>query len=394
MIVVNAKCFASSGASYEEVKAKLYASGMLCFTTSAGSVVNAKREELSVSDKLGSIPREIILPNKDLLIIESDSLVDDWLANGKAGVSRWERSPKAVIGSMIAIPLSLYLIFAVAVPGLAVIFAPYVPEAIVELSSEHTLKTLDASMMNPSEADTNKTQALHQAWHELLNSMDVEHANYTILFRNAKAMGPNAFALPNGTIVFTDQLLELVDYDEDILTSIFMHEVGHVEQHHSMRLVSQTIVSSIALNYFIGDVGAFFDIFVSAGNTIATNNFTQKLEWEADNFALEQLQNTGKDPVDFARGMQKFSELSDRNPNQFEQLFSSHPLTEERIFNALEFAGLGPEHREELVADYEEASTITNADALPNDDKNSNRKDTANQKDKNKGTASSEAIDN
>ena len=27
---------------------------------------------------------------------------------------------------------------------------------------------------------------------------------------------PNAFALPNGTIVFTDQLLDLVDYDEDI----------------------------------------------------------------------------------------------------------------------------------------------------------------------------------
>lgn len=359
MIIVEGKYFASGGAGFEAVEVKLHDSGLLYFTLCDGQAVSAKRAELTISDKLGSIPRDIVLPNKSLLVLESDSLIDPWLANGKSDVSRWERSPKAVIGSIIAVPLALYFIFAVAVPAIAVVFAPYIPDTVVEISSEHTLKTLDSTVLGASEADTEKTEALRKSWEMLISEMALEHQNYTILFRNAEAMGPNAFALPNGTIVFTDQLLELLDYDEDILTAIFMHEIGHVEQHHSMRLISQTIVSSIAINFFIGDVSAFFDFFASAGNTLATNQFTQKLEWEADNFALTQLQSTGKDPVDFARSMQKFSELDDNNPNAFEKLLSSHPLTDERIINALKFAGLPPEYREELITKDSEQTEDT-----------------------------------
>lgn len=355
MIVIDGKCYAAGGASFESVKVKLYESGILCFTLDNGVLVSEKRDALKVSDKLGSIPREIILSNSDLLVLESDSLVDEWLANGKKDVSRLERSPKAVVASIVAVPLALYFIFAIAVPGLAVIFAPFVPDAVVDISSKHTLQTMEATLLNPSEVDQEKTQSLQTAWRELLDSMPLEHESYTILFRNSKAMGPNAFALPNGTIVFTDQLLELVDYDEDILTAIFMHEIGHVEQHHSVRLISQVIVSSIAINYFIGDVGAFFDIFASTGNTIATNQFTQKLEWEADNFALENLEKIGKDPVDFARGMQKFSELREHNAGELEQLLSSHPLTDDRIHNALKFAGLPIEYRDRLIEESAEA---------------------------------------
>lgn len=350
MIIVEGKCFALGGASFDLVKIKLYDSGSLHFTAQDGSLISAKRDELSISAKLGSIPRELILPNKDLLIIDADPLLDDWLANGKKNLSRWEGSPKIVIASMIGVPLALYFVFAIAVPKLAVLFAPYVPDVVVEMSSDHTMKTLEATLLHPSEADSERIESLHQNWLSLIAAMDLEHQNYNIHFRNSKTMGPNAFALPNGTIVFTDQLLELVDYDEDILTAIFMHEIGHVEQHHSMRLVSQAIVSSIAINYFIGDLGAFFDLFASVGNTLATNQFTQKLEWEADDFALSQLQATGKDPIDFARGMQKFSELHDRKASELEQIFSSHPLTDDRIFNALKFAGKTPEYREKLTS--------------------------------------------
>jgi Zn-dependent protease with chaperone function len=351
MIVTEGKCFASGGPSFECVSIKLYDSGMLFYTPQSGELIGLKREELSITDKLGNIPREIILPNKDLLIIDSSPAIDAWLANGKKDISRWERSPKAVITSIICVPLALYFVFAIAVPGIAVVFAPYVPDAVVDMSSEHTMKSLDSTILSESEVDAAKTGALRINWLSLINQMDLEHKHYTIEFRHSKVMGPNAFALPNGTIVFTDQLLELVNYDEDILTAIFMHEIGHVEQHHSMRLVSQAIVSSIAINYFIGDVGTIFDVFASAGNTIANNQFTQKLEWEADNFALEQLRNSGKDPLDFARGMQKFSELSSTNSSELEQLFSSHPLTEDRIINALTFAGLPKTYRKNLISD-------------------------------------------
>ena len=354
MTVVEGKCYAAGGASFERVKVKLYESGILSFTKSDSSLISERRRTLKVSDKLGSIPREIILPNSDLLVLESDVLVDAWLANGKKDLSRFERSPKAVLASIVALPLALYFIFAIAVPKAAIVFAPLVPDSVIEISSDHTLRSLDLALLEPSKADQEKTLYLHRAWTELLATMPLEHERFTVLFRNSESMGPNAFALPNGTIVFTDQLLELVNYDEDILTAIFMHEIGHVEQHHSVRLVSQVIVSSFAINYFIGDVGALVDLLASTGNTIATNKFTQNLEWEADNFALNKLQSVGKDPLDFARGMQKFSELRKHNLSELEQLFSSHPLTDERINNALKFAGFPVEYREKLIDEPEQ----------------------------------------
>lgn len=354
MIVTKGKLFAEGGASCELITVKLYESGMLFYTKNSGEMISFKHAELTISAKLGSIPREILLPNHALLVMESEPSLDAWLSAGKKDVSTWEKSPKMVIGSMLAVPLSLYFIFAIAIPQMAVIFAPYVPDVFVDMSSEHTMLALDEVILSPSEIDSEKTAQLEQQWYNLISTMNLEHEKYNVQFRDAKVMGPNAFALPNGTIVFTDQLLELVDYDEEILTAIFMHEIGHVENHHSMRLISQTLATSIAITYIFGDVSGFLDFFASVSNTIATNQFTQKLEWEADNFALEQLQATGKDPVSFARGMKKFAEFANSEDNSafsddLEKLLSSHPLSQARIKNALDFAGVS----EEVFADIE-----------------------------------------
>lgn len=353
MFVAEGKLFADGGTNYQIVTVELYATGILCYTNTTAEIGEYKHEELTISNKLGSIPREIILPNKTLLVMNSEPLLDKWLDGGKKDVSHWEKSPKAVICSIIGIPVTLYFIFAVVIPQMTVIFAPYVPNVLVELSSRHTMIAMDKTVLNPSEADLEKTTVLKEKWYSLLTKMDVDGEKYKIFFRDTKVMGPNAFALPDGTIVFTDQLLELVDYDEEILTAIFMHEIGHVENHHSMRLIAQTLATSIAITYIFGDVSGFFDFFASMSNTIATNQFTQKLEWEADEFALQQLKATGADPLSFARGMRKFAEYADSQSSMItadlEKILSSHPLTKERISNALKFAGVS----ESAFADIE-----------------------------------------
>lgn len=358
MLVVEGKLFTYGATNCQIITVKLSASGTLCYANSADETVKYKHEELTISAKLGSIPREIILPNKTLIVMNSDPLLDQWLSAGKEDVSHWENSPKAVIVSVIAVPVTLYFIFAILIPQMTVVFAPYVPDVFVELSSRHTMAAMDETVLNPSEADLGKTAVLEKQWYSLLTNMDLDHEKYNILFRDTDMIGPNAFALPNGTIVFTDQLLELVDYDEEILTAIFMHEIGHVENHHSMRLISQTLATTIAITYIFGDVSGFFDFFASVSNTIATNQFTQKLEWEADEFALQQLKITGADPVSFARGMKKFSEYAERGNSLFtkdiEKIVSSHPLTNERISNALKFAGVSESAFAEMEAEIQQ----------------------------------------
>ncbi len=54
----------------------------------------------------------------------------------------------------------------------------------------------------------------------------------SVLFRKSRdpAMGPNAFALPGGTIVVTDELVELLgDHEDCACSGVLAHELGHVE---------------------------------------------------------------------------------------------------------------------------------------------------------------------
>lgn len=236
------------------------------------------------------------------------------------------------------VPLAFYFVFAIAIPAMAIAFAPAVPEWVVKQTTQQSMSILERTSLEPSKIDENLQNELKTEWQSLLYEMKLDHQDFTILFRDSDTFGANAFALPDGTIVFTDDLLKLVNYDKDILTAIFVHEVGHVEQHHSIRLIAQSIATSVAISYFFGDISGIFEVFIGTASTITSNQYTQEAEWEADNFALEKLQQTGRNPLDFAAGMQKFSELAPEMSDELQILLSSHPLTEDRIQNALDFS--------------------------------------------------------
>ena len=58
-------------------------------------------------------------------------------------------------------------------------------------------------------------------------------------FRASPALGPNAFALPSGIIVVTDELVTLAHDDREIL-AVLGHELGHVAHRHVMRQLLQS----------------------------------------------------------------------------------------------------------------------------------------------------------
>ena len=53
-----------------------------------------KLQELTVSPKLGNVPREVKLPEKGLLVVDSSAEIDDWLDKGKNShyVAKFEKS--------------------------------------------------------------------------------------------------------------------------------------------------------------------------------------------------------------------------------------------------------------------------------------------------------------
>ena len=134
-----------------------------------------------------------------------------------------------------------------------------------------------------------------------MRSIDSELETYDVQFRQSEAFGPNAFALPDGTIVFTDDWAELLEQEQRLLEAILLHEIAHVN--HSMQMVAESIVATIAISYFVGDVSGAVEAFMGVGTSVMQND-SHRLMNEADNYAIEQLREM-RGPQDFADAMKR-----------------------------------------------------------------------------------------
>lgn len=56
---------------------------------------------------------------------------------------------------------------------------------------------------------------------------DHPHLQLRVIFRSNEDNSPNVFALPDGTLIFTDAMVLMAKEDDELL-AIAAHEVGHV----------------------------------------------------------------------------------------------------------------------------------------------------------------------
>ena len=299
------------------------------------------REAIRTNSRVGNLPREVALGNGDMLSIHADDTLHRWFdtkAGGKHSQRNWslsslENSAKWAIASVVLAPLMLVGIFKYVIPAMAISFASYVPYSLKDVASRHTLAALDRTILNPTKLDEDVQQRLTQRFESVFNALHLDHPDFNTQFRYTDEMGANAFALPNGTIVFTDQLVALVNNNEEQLSAILLHEIGHVNEQHSMRLIAETIATTVVITYFFGDVSGVFETFMGASNTLINNQFSQKLETEADDFALEHANAAGLTPEDFANALESLASASPEE-SDINKLLSSHPMLKERIEKA------------------------------------------------------------
>lgn len=294
-------------------------------------------KDITASAKLIGVPRELVLPDKALLQVEHAEQIDNWVDHKqgtKNRVAKLEDSRSAVLLSLLLVPLTLIATFKYVIPVLAITFSDWVPEDVVEIASDHTLITLDKSILDESQLPVETQQEYVDYWHQLIERLGLAPQSFDIQFRYSEEFGPNAFALPNGTMVITDQLVELVDEDIDLLTAILLHEIGHVQHKHSMRLIAETLGTTLVINFVFGDVSALIELFGGFSSTVIQNQFSQDLEREADHFALTHLEQLGLSKESFALAMESLATLSGKDDSQLDKLLSSHPSIKERIENA------------------------------------------------------------
>ena len=209
--------------------------------------------------------------------------------------------------------------------------------------SKRALQDMDQEWLKPSQLAAARQEQLRRRFETLARQFDPGLQRYrgysprlSLQFRSG--LGANAFALPGGAIVITDDLVEAAGEQalgEDALMGVLAHEIGHVVHRHTTRMVVEQAVLNVGLGLALGDVSSLLSV---GGSFLTGMAYRRGHESEADCFAAALL-GRAKVPTgpmaDLLLRMER--EREQTAPSRHADsgsavagLLSSHPATGER----------------------------------------------------------------
>ncbi|MBK1640919.1 hypothetical protein CKO12_03300 [Chromatium okenii] len=151
----------------------------------------------------------------------------------------------------------------------------------------------------------------------------------------------NAFAMANGTIRVYSGLMDAMNDDE--LLFIIGHEIGHVAKGHTKQRMRTALLTQVGRDVITktgseqvaaltaSQLGDFTEKVINA-------QFSQKNEREADDYGLEVLKQSGRNPLGAVTALEKLASMGSSNSTFVAQMLSTHPepgARAERIRKAL-----------------------------------------------------------
>lgn len=263
--------------------------------------------DLDIPPRVGNSARILTLPDGGRFETRDNASLDAMVAAHRAPRSGFslhllEHKLRFILPLLLLCMLLTYLTVTRGIPMVSEHLAYRLSAKWSEALGESVLERLDAYYFSP----TTLSKGVQEDYRQLLDRYLPAQSDfsYTLLFRHGDLIGANAFALPDGTIVVTDQLVKLADSPDQVL-AVMLHEIGHVERRHSLRALLES--SGVALLFMLvtGDAEFVQEWVVALPPLLLQAKFSRDHEWEADGYALERMRSNGLDPEHFASMMEK-----------------------------------------------------------------------------------------
>jgi predicted Zn-dependent protease len=218
-------------------------------------------------------------------------------------------------------------------PRAAKLAAGHVPPAVEAKLGEQTLSFFESRLCKKSSLDAPRQAALQQRFATLASGLGDGYA-YRLLPRNCRGIGPNAFALPGGTVVVTDALVKLAQNDDQV-SAVLAHEIGHVHHRHGLRMALQAAgLAALAATLF-GDALSITSLATTIPTVLLQTGYSRDFETEADDYAFARLKEVGLSPRAFAEMMMLLEKShGSRSGDESKDYLSTHPPTAKRIERA------------------------------------------------------------
>jgi predicted Zn-dependent protease len=149
----------------------------------------------------------------------------------------------------------------------------------------------------------------------------------------------NAFAVPGGYVYIYTGLLDIIE-NEAQFAAVTAHEVSHVVARHSIKRMQQVLGVALLYQIVIGEASSeAVDAAIGLGLNIALSGYSRDYEREADKYGVYYMEVAGFNPegaVGLFDQLEKAQGEAGEGSSFFENLFASHPETQERIKNVEE----------------------------------------------------------
>lgn len=258
-----------------------------------------------------------------------------------SAVMRWQQHWYAALLALVLL-IAAGGAFAIwGVPALAEKIADAIPPSLDRSVGASALEGLEAKLLAPSRLSEQRIAEVEQVLRSIAPSR--QRQPIRLLVRSAPQLGPNALALPDGTIVMTDAMILWIlgkssEFDDDQkaqLAGVLAHEIGHVQRRHSVRVLARSSLTAAASAALFGDFSA-----VAAGVPAVLMNmqYSREMESEADIYAIDLLGQKGISTEPLAELFDALDEAYQADPNRklprwmshSMAYLSSHPASAER----------------------------------------------------------------
>lgn len=275
-------------------------------------------------------------------------MLGDWFEDELKAAAPELMTPRAqgvegrrTIGGLAVLAWSLAAVFLVAIPYAAEPVAKILPESYRTQIADISWSQVNAFTAQCDDADE-ATQILNNLAYRIMERSSVPERD-AIWITIADADFPNAFALPDNSIIVTDELIGMAEHPDE-LTGVLAHEIAHIEHNHIMKNVVRQIAAGIFFDVVFGGAGAGQAIAIASVN-LAGLRYSRGDESDADSRGMDYLDAAGISTAGIGRMFDRFEEYAaQEGSGDIPTMLSSHPASRERAIAARARAreGLAP----------------------------------------------------
>lgn len=250
-------------------------------------------DELRVQPRIGSTPFRIQLPGGALLVTQEDIGRVLPIPRPEGLAHRLESNLKVVFAAFAGLIVAGVLGQVYGIPWLAREVAYRIPPELEADIATQGMKELDKYLFKPSALPKERQETLRALFTELSAGSRIPAR---IEFRDGEHIGANAFALPGGVVVMTDQLESLLKEDDGRIAAVLAHEIGHLEHRHGARHILQDSLTALVASALLGDVSGISGLVATLPALVTHTANSRDFEREADTFAYGVLRRSGRSP--------------------------------------------------------------------------------------------------